>query len=264
MLSLLRSPRWIAATIVAVVAVITFVNLGLWQLRRLEERREQNALITERTAAEPVDSAELAAGDADDLAYRRARLTGTYLTEDELLLSTRASQGRPGHHVLTPLRTPEGVIVVDRGWVPLEERATPVASALPPSGEVTVEGLLMPSVESNRHGTFDGEPGELEFVSQVDLDVLSDALGEIAPVWLLASDQTPPQPGVLPVPGEQPSLDEGSHLSYAVQWFIFATVVAVGFPLLLRRVHRERTEAVRGQAEPSEPKTPVEPTRPAR
>ena len=263
MLSLLRSPRWIAATVVVVVAVSAFTALGLWQLRRLEERRDYNALVSERSAAEPIGPAELADGDPDELAYRRARIPGTYLVADEVLLSTRASAGRPGHHVLTPLEAAGTVVVVDRGWVPLDERTTPVQAALPPEGEVTVEGLLMPGVEARRHGTFDGGPGALEFVSHVDLEVLSAELGSLAPLWLLAEEQSPAQTGGLPVPAETPTLDEGSHLSYAVQWFLFAAVVAVGFPLLLRRVHRDRSDLVpagtaqRAQRTPADRTTPL-------
>ena len=38
-----------------------------------------------------------------------------------------------------------------------------------------------------------------------------------------------PRPALTPVP--VPDLgDEGPHLSYAVQWFLFATIAAVGLP----------------------------------
>ena len=33
-----------------------------------------------------------------------------------------------------------------------------------------------------------------------------------------------------------PHPDEGPHLSYAVQWFIFTTIAAGGYVLLLRKV----------------------------
>ena len=36
-----------------------------------------------------------------------------------------------------------------------------------------------------------------------------------------------------PVP--LPDLDEGPHLSYAFQWFIFAAIGAVGYVMILRR-----------------------------
>ena len=42
----------------------------------------------------------------------------------------------------------------------------------------------------------------------------------------------------LPIAAPPPALPEGPHLGYAVQWFLFAGVVVVGYPLLLRRVTR--------------------------
>jgi len=45
-----------------------------------------------------------------------------------------------------------------------------------------------------------------------------------------------PAPGTGdPTPVLAPQLDEGPHLSYAVQWFIFATCVVVGWVLAVRR-----------------------------
>jgi cytochrome oxidase assembly protein ShyY1 len=38
----------------------------------------------------------------------------------------------------------------------------------------------------------------------------------------------------------EPELGEGPHLNYAGQWFIFATLTAIVYPLLLRRVARNR------------------------
>ena len=38
-----------------------------------------------------------------------------------------------------------------------------------------------------------------------------------------------------PAPVPVPTMDEGPHFSYAVQWFIFSTVAVVGYPLILRK-----------------------------
>jgi surfeit locus 1 family protein len=48
--------------------------------------------------------------------------------------------------------------------------------------------------------------------------------------------------GVLPI-AEVPSLDltEGPHLGYAVQWFGFALILAIGYPAYVRR--QEKAEA---------------------
>jgi surfeit locus 1 family protein len=41
--------------------------------------------------------------------------------------------------------------------------------------------------------------------------------------------------GSPPLPEPLPSLSEGNHLSYAVQWFSFATIGVIGLLILLLR-----------------------------
>lgn len=78
-------------------------------------------------------------------------------------------------------------------------------------------------------------------MSRADLERFGEQLDyEIFPVLVQLVTQTPPQPGPLPAPVEPPALSEGPHLGYAVQWFIFAVIAMVGYPLILRRVARTR------------------------
>ncbi|MGI8875759.1 MAG: SURF1 family cytochrome oxidase biogenesis protein [Egibacteraceae bacterium] len=243
-LAFLRSPRWVIGHVVALVAVIAFANLGVWQLRRLDERRAYNALLTERLSAQPVPLEELDATLAQGeqaVAYRRVTVSGAYDAGHEVLLSTRSRDGVPGHHVLTPLVAASGgTVVVDRGWIPLDWGGQPpVAQAPPPEGEVTVEGVLFPPRQARRSGTLDGDPEPLEFMSDVDLGRYAAVTdGAMYPLYVLAQEQRPGQPGGFPAFGDLPVLDEGNHASYAGQWFIFATVVAVGYPILLWRTWR--------------------------
>ena len=46
--SFLWKPRWILSHLFILALVVTFVNLGFWQLRRLDERRTYNALVESR------------------------------------------------------------------------------------------------------------------------------------------------------------------------------------------------------------------------
>lgn len=236
-----RRPKWIAGHVLALVTVVTFVALGLWQLDRLEERRAFNQLVRERTQAAPADLADVLALPAAEVAHRPVVATGVYEPAGEVLLSLRSHDGRAGHHVLTPLRLPDGrLVVVDRGWVPLEWDDPPLPDAPPPQGTVEVVGLAQPGQQARRAGRFDSQNGPLQFVSHVDLDRIGQGLGEpVSPLYVVArSPQS--QAGQYPVPAEPVALEEGNHLSYAVQWFLFAGVVAAGYPALLRRTARER------------------------
>lgn len=244
-----RRPRWLVAHVVALVAVALFVNLGLWQLRRLDERRERNELIVGRADDPPVDVAELVTvGDKDpavsvqDFEWRRARLFGTYVSAESVLLGPRTLDGRPGNHLLVPLHTSAGVVLVDRGWVPFEFESADIPTAAPPDGAVTVEGVLRATAPAANAVDRDGD-GDLDVVSAVDVGRLANQLPGplVTAVYLHRTTEQPPG-AALPLTGALPTPDEGSHLSYAVQWFAFAGIVVVGYPFVLRRAASQTSD----------------------
>ena len=59
-------------------------------------------------------------------------------------------------------------------------------------------------------------------------------------MYVELTESDPPEPGGPLEPVAEPSLDEGPHLSYAVQWFIFSALVAIGWFLAVRRSRRVR------------------------
>lgn len=237
----LLTRRWIVAAVVVLTAVVVMIQLGLWQLRRLDAVRAGNARVAARLALPAVAIEELPGVNAD-AAYRRVFAEGRYESTSEILVSNRSNEGRAGRHVLTPLRIRDGrALVVDRGWVPLGD--VPAAAA-PPEGTVRVEGVLFPS---ERRGALGAEvpAGRPTEVPRVDVEHVSARLtGPTYPLYLRLRLQMPGQVGPLPVPPDLPRLDDGPHLSYAVQWFIFATIATLTFGALARRAAGQR----RGQS----------------
>ncbi len=238
-------PRWVISHLLVVALVVAMVNLGLWQLRRLDERRDRNALIAGRSAAAPDDVADIVNavdGGASDSAYRRATAAGTYVAEDEVLVANRSHGGLPGAWVLTPLRLDDGTaLVVNRGFVGFGRDGSLVGPD-PPEGEVRVEGLLLESQTRGRYGPRDAADGRLTELARADIGRLQQQVGyDLFPVYLQLSSSKPAQ-GDLPVPLDLPELGEGPHLGYAMQWFIFGSIAIVGYPLVLRRVARQRRD----------------------
>ncbi len=236
----LKSPLWIAGVIIALVAIVSFVNLGLWQLRRLDERHALNAVIEERSEADPAPLASVVAThgtDPEALAYRRVLVEGAYDAPAEVMLVGTTLNGRSGHDVVTPLVASEGTVAVDRGWVPIDTEGPPAAGAAPPAGRVEAVGVLLPSQTHGSLGTPASDGGYAR-VGRIDLDALGPQWSpDLLPVYLLLETQTPAG-GELPVPRPPPEPGEGPHLSYAIQWFLFALIVAVGFPALVYRTGR--------------------------
>lgn len=238
----LRRPRWIVGSVIVVALVILFVNLGLWQLRRLDERREQNSAVRARSKVlTELDASawSSSAGEVADLEHRRIRLRGTFDTSREVLVRFQTREAQPGYDVVTPLRTADGIALVDRGWVP--ERlgdAWPAEEAKAPPGEVEVIGLLAtPDDTSPRMDATEGEP---IVVSGVRPEELAEALGveRVLPLYVKAVDSGEDR---FPLADGEPDLSEGPHLNYAIQWFIFATVVGAGWLVLLLRTARPRS-----------------------
>lgn len=251
--SFLKSPVWIVGILIVSITVVTFINLGMWQLRRLDERRALNATIESRMAEDPVDLGLLLATvgrDPEALEYRRVTTTGTYRPDDEILLQARTLSGVSGHNVVTPLVMGPESLAVNRGWVPIDSEGPPVPDALPPVGTVTVGGILRVSESRGPTGAVDDD-GSYRKIGRLDLELLAPQWGPaLLPVYLQLVEQDPPQ-DQYPTPLPPPEVGEGAHLSYAIQWFVFAAVAAIGFPILVVNTARRR-----GVTPPGPPSTP--------
>ena len=240
----LLRPRWLAGLGLVVLVATSFVWLGFWQLDRMRQRRAYEDLVAARLAAPAARLVDiLAEGSPGDLAYRRVTAEGTFDPEHEVILYGRTQSGRTGNHVLTPLVLPDGTAVaVDRGWVPLAEDDPPLGDAAPPAAPVRVRGVLFPTEAAGDGRT--GAGSARTAFTKIDLPALGDQVPyPLAPVYLLLASQDPAQDGPpetapLPDPAESPP-----HLSYAIQWFTFATIAVVGFAILVRREHRRSSAA---------------------
>ena len=234
-------PKWVVGHLLCLTLIVLFVNLGMWQLRRLDERQERNARIEARRDAEPVGVAEALAGGVEAAEYRRVRVEGRWDVDETVLVRSRALNERAGYDVLTPLEADDGTtVVVNRGFAPAGGGGEPaiLRAVRPSSPAATVEGVLRASEERGRFGPQEAA-GRQQVVNRVDLRRLQEQSDhELAPLFLQATSVEPPAPAV-PVPRPPIATDDGPHLSYAAQWFIFATIGAVGWPLLLRRTARD-------------------------
>lgn len=235
----LLRPAWILSHLLVAALLVATVNLGFWQLRRLDARRDHNALVAAR-ADQPAAPLATAFGPLkggvtpEDLRHLRVTVTGTWESGAEVLLANRSRDGVAGVHVVALLRI-DGIhpgvgVVVDRGFVPRPVYLAGDRSAwAPDTGEVVVAGTL----DAYRSG----ERGHADEVDRIDRDALVDRWGvSLAPMWVRAGDTT--GPGDWPAPTPVADLGDGSHLSYAVQWFVFTLIGLVGYPLVLVRLAR--------------------------
>lgn len=236
-------PKWVVSHVFVVLLIVAMVVAGFWQLGRYNDRRDTNAQVTERLEEPLVDIGEMVSVDdpfgvGDDVRFRLASATGEYQLDDEVLVLNRSLNGAPGYWVLTPLLLDDGsAVVVNRGWIPFRfEPGTPRSETAAPSGTVTVVGMVRRTVEPEGIQSGDEEGVVLEALARPDLARYQQQLDyPVLPVIVQLEAQEP-APADLPVALPRPALDDGPHLSYAFQWFIFATIGVIGYPLALRRI----------------------------
>jgi cytochrome oxidase assembly protein ShyY1 len=231
----LLAPRWVVGHLLVAVTVITFVNLGFWQLRRLDERREYNTQVTRQLNAAPVALEDLVVDVGRNpaaLEFRRVVVSGRYQPEEQLLTAPRSRDGRPGPQVLTVLEADARTsVLVDRGWIPFDRDV--VRAPPPPRGRVRVEGVV--------RGPEPGAIGNGDQVLRIVPEQIAERLGRpLPPFYVELWDQRPPISAEAPLPAGRPALTEGSHQSYALQWFAFALIAVIGYPMLIWRTAQGR------------------------
>lgn len=233
--------RWVALLLFVVCLVVAFVNLGQWQLRRLDERRGDNATVRVHEAAPIVDYQQVfdhPITDAD--AWQRVRVTGTFDPAGQLIVRYRTNSGTPGYEVVVPLRADDGrTVLIDRGFLarPVGEDF-PTSVDGPPSGVVTVIGY----VRRNEQGPPQAVTPASGSVRLINSDAIGEFLGRpLVNGYIDTTEMTPPQSGYQPV--QTPPLDEGPHLSYALQWFTFSLIALLGTVVLIRNDIRDRKKA---------------------
>ena len=247
--------KWIVLHVLLIVSVVAMINLGFWQLRRLDEKRTRNDEIRDRSAQPVSPIGDLVDPDepvsvGGELRFRAVSASGTYAPEDQFLLRSRDRDGQPGFWVYTPLDLGDGTAVaIDRGWIPAGRETDGSDVDFPtPTGPVTVVGLIEQSFPDPRPS------GERQTtVAHADLDWFDDQTeADAFPVAIQLQGQDPAPTGDLPVVLPPPELDEGPHLSYAVQWFLFTAVALIGYPILIVRTARQQESEPDATGEGSE------------
>lgn len=237
MLRGLLRPKWIAIHLGVAALVVLMMNLGFWQLRRLDEKRTFNTLVTSRSEKPVIDMSRLPVPvDPAGTQWLRVSVQGTYHPEREVRVVNRSQDGAAGYDQVVPLRTEEfGWIIVNRGFIPLAGNVT----AQVPSGTVDVVGYLRTSQKRGPLGAVDStEKGNKDF-QRFDIPLMSRQLdGDVFPMYLQRIRESPSPTGKWPALVAFPELSEGPHQSYAMQWFFFSTVALAAWVVVVRRKWR--------------------------
>ena len=221
------------------------VRLGFWQLDRLAQRRARNAVASARLGLPIRDLVAGPQGRAVE-SYQRVRIAGTFEFAREVAVTARPRDGSPGVHLATPVALPgsDTAVLVLRGWVYSPDAATVDFSRWREPEAVRAEGYaLLFEPDSPLADTSLTAP---RAVRRLDHALLQRRFGTpLAAYYVLMTaggaggDSTPARLA-------EPRLDEGPHLSYAIQWFLFATIFGAGGALVSFRGATRETAAAAG------------------
>jgi cytochrome oxidase assembly protein ShyY1 len=212
------------------------VGLASWQIERRSEAVSKIERVADNYDLETFSFKEVSSLAKDSVVayeWRKVELSGNYLVDDTLLVRNRAIAGQPGFVQLVPFLLETGeVVVVERGWIPADSDLNPSNTFLPSESLKTlVARVRMGETIPNR----DSPNGQVTSINLTDIEQLINL--DVEQDLYLRMVTESPEESSYPQPLSRPVLDEGNHLSYAVQWIIFAVM---GFFALFWAIRQEQ------------------------
>jgi cytochrome oxidase assembly protein ShyY1 len=225
--------RWLGLLVFVAVLSAIFIRLGEWQIHRMEGRRETNAVVVAHQDNPVIPLAQRGYDVVhDDDQWQRVSVTGTFDAAHQLQVRYRSNNGGQGTEVVAPLRTTDGrIVLVDRGFL-LRATSEAPPDTLPalPTGTVTVVGHLRRS----ENGSAEAITPAVNTVRLINAPAIAGWIGaDVMDGYIGLLEITPAQTGDF-VPVATPTLDEGPHFWYAVQWFMFCGIALTGLVVFIR------------------------------
>jgi surfeit locus 1 family protein len=225
-----KEPWSFFKTLIALALIVLCIWAAQWQYHRGVDRHARNTIIEERIAKAPIALSEIDKNLPNN-EWQSVVATGSFDQEKQILLRNRYSEGKYGYEVLTLFTSTSGEkFWVDRGWVQAGATATTAPEITKvPETQVSITGRFRLDSSLPR-GSFFALPGsgeglvsELNAQSQLDtekfyLDLLNGSDPSLTPA----------------VTAQLPSLSDGPHMAYALQWLFFGGLVIYG-RFLIRR-----------------------------
>jgi cytochrome oxidase assembly protein ShyY1 len=235
----LFSSKWLGYLLLAAIFATACVFLGRWQMdRRAETLAEINRVLSNYSAA-PVPFAAVR-DEFNELEpekeWTQVEMKGQYDAAGQRIVRNRPLNGQPGYEVVVPFKLESGeTVVIDRGWLPIGNNnpGRPDTIPAPPEGDVTAVVRLKAGEPTLQRGAPDGQLASIDlptYAAELEYPILTGAYGQLA-------SESPAAPE-MPLPFPMPSTEEGTHLSYSLQWFAFGVLMFVGFGYAARQQAR--------------------------
>jgi surfeit locus 1 family protein len=248
---LMFSHRWWWTTLIVLAGIGVTIRLGIWQLDRNAQRQ---ALIHQVMAVQSMPVLDInqrpLPTNLESYEYRQVIVSGEYDFEHQVALRNQARSlelgNEPGFALVTPLVMSDGTaVMVERGWIPLQYNTPSLWRKFDEPGKVSLDGILRLSMQKGDLGdllvdpTLSPDQASLNVWNFVNLPRLQ--LQTPYPILNIYIQQEPgASQTALPYRiVEQPDLDPGEHIGFALQWFFFCALLLFGYPIWLKRQQKE-------------------------
>ncbi len=214
----MKFPLW--ATVLTVLGAAVLFRLGFWQVERHVWKASLLQSLEVAVRQESLSQPLLKEGHplSELQEYQSGYIEGEYMPALSVLIGPRLHEKASGFHLLTPLKTGDAVLFVNRGWVPkgyILPAAGPVA--------VRVSGLLRRPEPANFSVPANQPDKDLWTHADLPAFAVSRKLDGVLPfVFYLESEKFSaqafaenPSPIALNL---RPSLSN-NHAAYAAFWF---------------------------------------------
>ena len=223
----------ILACVVTFSCVCVMIGLGMWQLDRMHQKQARLADIEMKQQQSPLNIQALSTMDTD---VRDVKVTFAGISNNDhiLLLDNRTHNGQPGYHVLSPVESNGGTVLVNWGWIKAPRQREQLPQIVLPMALTEFTGIVsMPSYNPLVKETAQSLVNSPARVQSIDIEFFKRQLN--LPFLPFVIQLTAPdsndfirnwQPVVMP---------PEKHLAYAVQWFGLALAAIVIFAVLVIR-----------------------------
>jgi cytochrome oxidase assembly protein ShyY1 len=237
--------RWLGWLALVVAFSIACVFLSNWQFGRRQEAVGAMTRLDSNYNSAPValESLEKPWGFRPANEWRQVTLTGHYLPLNALLVRNRPLNGASGFLEVVPFQLTDGLIVlVERGWISSDANYSAPKNFGVPSGETQTVVAHIREQEPAFGGTTPaGQVASINVAKVAEKAQIKDRMFQH--LYVRMASESKPQ-GLL-TPLSKPNLDEGNHLSYALQWILFALMAVVALFWAIRKERQARAGVVK-------------------
>jgi len=224
--NLLR-PRWIILTLLLAFLIYLFIELSGWQFDRYHQRIDRNDDFVTAIAGDPIPIENVS--QMNNLKqWGKVSLSGQYLDAESKLVRKRYLKNSLGFWVLTPFQLAnKEIILVNRGWIPSANSSTSeLAIPNSPTQRVLIEGFLQPMEK------FKASPADLPSNQINEINIEKFKVNIYPNFYVQVGKSSPAEKdiGIIYLP----EVSNGPHLSYAIQWILFALLLPIGWYVLLK------------------------------